>query len=119
MRERLYICHIVVIEHERERLQINWRRPNGYSNIADGYTRSNVTGWGSRPFCNSHPADQRERERERAPLSLALVNAHVLTEIVVATERLIATRERTQKRWLQAANQHSSSVSIRLDGEEG
>jgi hypothetical protein len=24
-----------------------------------------------------------------------LVNAHVLTEIVVATERLIATRERT------------------------
>jgi len=50
---------------------------------------------------------QRE-ERWRGALSLVFVNTHVLTEIVVATERLIATWERTQKRWIRGMSQHFS-----------
>src|ERR1700759_5118375 len=41
------------------------------------------------------------RGQMQTPLSLMLVNAHVLTEIVLATEGLIAARERARKRWLQ------------------
>jgi len=37
----------------------------------------------------------------RTLLSLVFVNAHVLAEVVVAAERLIATWERARKCWLQ------------------
>jgi len=99
-------------EHERKGLQIGYRRANGYSvpyrYASERRSRINKTGRNRDLFVL---APYLCEEKQRAPLSLMLVNTHVLTEIVVATECLITTRERTQKSWLQGMNQHPPSRS--------
>lgn len=50
----------------------------------------------SRPY--SH------EEKQIGLLSLMPVDTHMLPKVVVATERFVATRERTQKRWIQGIN---------------
>ena len=63
--------------------------------------RSNKAGRDRDLIRIAHEAYLREvstRECYKTPLYLVLVNAHVLAEIVVATERLITFRERMQKR---------------------
>ena len=69
---------------------------------AGGVARSKQGWWRSRPYpyCTRNLLREvKTRERHGTPLSLVVpVNAHVLAEIVVATERFITFRERTQKR---------------------
>ena len=93
-------------------------RKRGYRSVVEGQAkgyredmkltegeRSNKTGRNYDLFAPSVvPASRGRLERLR---SLVLVNTHVLTEIVVATECLITTRERTYKCWIRGANQYS------------
>lgn len=79
-------------------LQISYRGANGY-NIPYRYagegdeTRRVMIESGSPPCTRALPP----RGETRTPLSMVLMNTHVLTEIVMPAERLIAAREGARK----------------------
>lgn len=84
---------------------------NGDNRLASegGVARSNKNGRDQDLF--AHALYLREG-RTRTPLSLVLVNTHMLSEIVVATERLIATRECTRKGFLVGVD--ASNVPLKV-----
>lgn len=85
-----YICRIVVTERREERCYRSGTEERMVTlSHTDMRARKIKQEWSkSPPLCT----------RALPPLSLVFVDAHVLTEIVVAAERLIATRKRARKR---------------------
>ena len=96
-----YICRIVMTERREERCyrSVTEERMVTISHTDMRKSEIKHDDWSRSPPPCIRPLPP--RDQNRTPLSLVLVNAHVLTEVVVAAERLIATRERARERWLQ------------------